>query len=236
MLPSYLDTLPEDYKTLLKTPKHMSPTAMYYDELKKNEELKDKTRKSSILYTIFKEDLFTFMTSKGELNFNIRVINLEEYIQQVNDEIKTTIDRKLKFAEIARSPKEDKVSVPEFVMTEDKAGSKNATLSFNYESVYQALNTDDLYEVLDDLLKYCIDNDLGQIPINQTDKFRVCKLNVYMDKELRDIVDSSTEYLKRFTSTKLDVQNQMFLARSIKAKELYKSMRTIDWIQEFGKN
>lgn len=82
----FVAALPEHLRSIYDKPAEPDPMQTYFKTLHQQEDMKKTTRKNSVLYRLFGENLFGFMTIDGELNLNIPIIDVNELTRAMVDE------------------------------------------------------------------------------------------------------------------------------------------------------
>lgn len=227
MTKTIVDELPEFYKGVLQSQKHEAPTSIYYNELKRNEELRERTRNHSRLYSLFQEDMFGFLTSKGELNLTVLMDNLYSFLQDIEREI----DLSVFISDIFDAKKSDYSPTP-VPMGERNGKELWLTPKFAMESMKIREDIKDMRDAVEDIYK------LGQRAYKKsrmsmmTDGF---DYQVYFDRELRDLVKALNTLMSKITRRKLELHNQQYIGLSVKPKMVDQLVKSINWRAVFMK-
>lgn len=74
----FVAALPEHLRSIYDKPAEPDPMQTYFQTLQKQEAMKKAARENSVLYKLFGEHLFGFMTIDGWLNINVPMVDVRE--------------------------------------------------------------------------------------------------------------------------------------------------------------
>jgi hypothetical protein len=219
MTKTIVDELPSFYKDILQNKKHESPTSIYYGELQRNEEMRKRVRETSRLYPMFKEDIMSFVTAKGDLNLPIQLDVISDFIDDIDREIRLSNFIIQLYKKLDETP-----SIPVVL---DTKGDKDIWLSPKYNDEVKKIEED--RKDMEDAKK-----DLFSTAPTTTDSLSNYEPR-YLNRELREMVKAVHFLMSKIARRKLEIHNQQFIALSVKPKELDQFVKSINWRAVFVK-
>ncbi len=208
-----IENLPDDFKKLLKSVKHQSPTSIFFSESVKNEATRQHIRENSVLYKhIFKEDIFSFVTSTGYLNLDIAVESDYDRRSLVND-----IERE--------------IAINNFIMgIFDELPQSRTSVTYGdgklaYIEYKNVLEFNKLIE---------LNSDLRDALKDLRSKSHTLSL-VYINRERKELIRDINKLLSVVARRTLDIQNQHYISNSVKTKPVSQLVKSINWKAVFSK-
>lgn len=218
----FIQDLPENLRKLYDLPITPDPLKTKFETISKMERVKENARKNSALFKIFNEDLFTFMTIDGELNFNMTFLNPKDLLEaidqtlsqfeQMSDAIKAVGDG----YHTLLIPNKDGV----------EGNEKTAKLKFDAEKLVDQIQQDskDLTEARNDIIDefFLTDKVCGTDPYSRYQY-------TYVDSETAQFTKSINKMLFEINYRQLDTQSQMYFRYALKVKPLRMAFARINW-------
>lgn len=223
----FLQDLPEHLRAIYDKPAEPSPQRTFYQTQIEAEELKEKTRKNSVLYKhIFKEDLFTFMTSEGRLHLDIKLLNPLAFFTDISRESVLMFARYVQLKHLPngyvsyelthKDTKQVKMFIKTYLSAERSDQIKAAVVE------------------IDSALKKLQDDYLGDFQIPLADQQRP----IYLNHEQRVEINAMETMMAAFYSTSHPSNNssnmdlRRYFAHALKPKIVADSMSRINWYKE----
>jgi hypothetical protein len=219
MTKTIVDELPSFYKDILQNKKHESPTSIYYGELQRNEEMRKRVRETSRLYPMFKEDIMSFVTAKGDLNLPIQLEIFDDFVKDIYREIELSDFIIALYRKLDETP-----SIPVVL---DTKNDKDIWLSPKYKDEIKKIDEDikDMRDALTDIMN-------SNATTLSHPGFRH---QVYLNRGDRELVKAIHFLMSKIARRKLEIHNQQFIALSVKPKELDQFVKSINWRAVFVK-
>lgn len=231
MTKTIVDELPDFYKEVLQNKKHEAPTSIYYSELKRNEELRIHTREKSRLYPLFKEDMFGFLTSKGELNLPISLDNLFTLVEDIEKEIDLAV--------FIRDIFETSID-SEPIKVGDKGGVE-INLSPRYKLEASKLSEDikDMRDAVKDIQEAITDTYYNAHRVyglgSSVSLTTAHAYQIYLNRETREMIKAVNTLMGKVIRRKMELQNQQYISMAVKHKQVDQFVKSINWPVVFSK-
>lgn len=214
-----LDVIPEHLRSFYEN-KVINPNSLAtkFKTLSKAEEVKEKIRLTSNLYKVFGENLFSFTTINGELNLDIRVLYPIEFLKDIRDECNLTMIR-MKTVSEATEVFEEKQYPPTTV----SVNGDDRVISFDQVNWIERVQSE--YKDLDEAYHHVLEITKDAIVDNG-------QKSLYLNKKTREDIEAINRMLRSIQSSSTLVHNLLYFRQTIKATELQKSIKNINWRYE----
>lgn len=223
----FLQDLPEHLRAVYDKAAEPNPQRTFYQTQIEAEQFKEKIRQTSVLYKhIFKEDLFTFMTTEGRLHLDIKLLNPLAFFTDISRE---SVLMFVRYVQLKHLP-DGHVS---YELTH-KDTKKVKTFTKSYLSAERSDQIKDAVVEIDSALKKLQDDYLGDFQIPLADQQRP----IYLNHEQRTEINAMETMMAAYYSTSHPSNNsanidlRRYFAHALKPKTVADSMSHINWYKE----